>query len=446
MSLTDKIKQILIKKRIIPTQNQSEEISVVQPTAIQEKVKHTKSALYRNKGSAQRQNRPSPKNKTAPEIIKPTIIPTEKKLRFTELGLDPKIIEVLTKNNFIETTEVQAQSIPVSLKGRNVFCSSQTGSGKTLAFLLPMFQKLMTKEISQALIVCPTREIAIQTQKVMQIFLNLGDFKSGLVVGGTDMHEQKRILHRYPEILVATPGRLLDMVNTGLIWLKYTGYVVLDEADRMLDMGFEKDLILILKELTGEHQTMLFSATLFPEILKLANHYVKDCYQIKIGSPSSIASSVTHYLIDVDSGEKLPALIDLIFKNKGKIIVFFNTINEADKIYRSLKRVNIRRIDCLHSRRDQQTREHIIREFRSGEINILLASDVAARGIDIPNVELVINYDLPKHSEEYIHRVGRTGRAGLQGKSVSLYTYKDKKILADIEKLIESKIRHHKIK
>jgi superfamily II DNA/RNA helicase len=391
-------------------------------------------------------NQHSQKTKQTPTNTTNNKKPQEKKKSFSELGLDKRVLDILTKNQFKEATQVQAESIPVSLKGRNIFCSSQTGSGKTLAFLLPMIHKLLTKEVNQALVICPTREIAIQTQKVLQMFLEIGEFKSGLVVGGTDMWEQKRILQEYPEILVATPGRLLDMINSGLIWLQYTGYVVLDEADRMLDMGFERDLVKILQELTGEHQTLLFSATLFPEIMKLVNKYVSDYHQIKIGSPRSIASSVNHTLIDVEPGQKIPKLIDIIFKNRGKMIVFFNTINEADKVFRALKRVKIRRIDCLHSRRDQHTRECIINEFRSGELTILLASDVAARGVDIPNVELVVNYDLPKHSEEYIHRVGRTGRAGKKGKSVSFYTPKDKKILDDIEKLIKSKIRREKPK
>jgi len=433
MLLIEKIKKIFKKKETSSPQKD-----------FQKKEQPAKPVRSVTKSPQSRHNHQRPKPQWSPSGPRKVKRPPEKKTLFSELALDPRITQVLTKNRFTEATKVQAESIPVSLKGRNVFCSSQTGSGKTLAFLLPMVHKLLKKEISQALIVCPTREIAIQTQKVLQIFLDVGGFKSGLVVGGTDMLEQKRLLHEYPEVLVATPGRLLDMVSSGLIWLQYTGYVVLDEADRMLDMGFEKDLVRIFKELTGKQQTLLFSATLFPEIMKLVEKYVSDCYQIKIGSPRSIANSVDHYLIEVDSGRKIQALSDIIFKNRGKIIVFFNTINEADKVCRNLKRARISRIDCLHSRRDQQTRERIISGFRSGQITILLASDVAARGIDIPNVELIVNYDLPTHSEEYIHRVGRTGRAGQRGKCVSMYTPKDSKVLDDIEKLIKSKIRIQK--
>mgnify|MGYP001609358921 CR=1 FL=1 len=364
---------------------------------------------------------------------------------FTELGLDEKLIQILLANGIMTPSAVQAQSIPLALEGKNVFCSSETGSGKTLAFILPMIQKLTSKTIDQALVICPTREIAIQTQNVLKWFC---DFKitSALVIGGTNMVEQKKALQEYPNILVATPGRLLDMLNSGLIWLQYTQYVVLDEADRMLDMGFEEELLKIHAELTGPHQTLLFSATLFPEIKKMAKRYASDFIEVIVGSPRSIAGTVEHVMIDVSESDKIEALRELIVENTGKMIVFFNTIKKTDLITGRLKRMGIRGVDCLHSQRDQDTRERLIASFRGTQLNVLLASDVVARGLDIPDVELVVNFDIPSHSEDFIHRLGRTGRAGKSGRAMSFYTALDKLKVASIEKLINDKIPLYKYK
>ena len=358
---------------------------------------------------------------------------------FSELGLDDTLVQVLLKNNIVTPSAVQASSIPLALQGKNVFCSSETGSGKTLSFILPMLQKLTTKTIDQALVICPTREIAIQTQNVLQLFCDF-NITSALVIGGTNMAEQKKSLQKYPNVLVATPGRLLDMLNSGLIWLQYTEYVVLDEADRMLDMGFEDELLKIHQELTGPHQTLLFSATLFPEIKKMAKRYASDFIEVIVGSPRSIAGSVEHVMLDVSEADKIEALRELIDENTGKMIVFFNTIKKTDQITERLKRMRIRGVDCLHSKRDQDTRERLIGNFRGTQLNVLLASDVVARGLDIPDVELVVNFDVPSHSEDFIHRLGRTGRAGKSGRAMSFYTPLDKLKVAAIEKLINSTI------
>jgi superfamily II DNA/RNA helicase len=306
-----------------------------------------------------------------------------------------------------------------------------------------MLQKLTTRAIAQALVICPTREIAIQTQNVLKLFCDF-NITSALVIGGTDMAEQKRMLSTYPNVLVATPGRLLDMLNSGLIWLQYTEYVVLDEADRMLDMGFEEELMKIHAELTGPHQTLLFSATLFPEIKKMAKRYAADFIEVVVGSPRSIAGTVEHVMLDVSEAEKIDALRELIAENKGKMIVFFNTIKKTDQITGRLKRMGMRGVDCLHSQRDQDTRERLIGNFRGTHLNVLLASDVVARGLDIPDVELVVNFDVPNHCEDFIHRLGRTGRAGKSGRAMSFYTHLDKQKIANIEKLINDKIPLYK--
>lgn len=363
--------------------------------------------------------------------------------RFDELELHATLRKQLKDNGFLNATQVQEKSIPIAISGKNIFCSSETGSGKTLAFLLPMIHKFLNNDINQALIICPTREIAIQIQKTLSLFHNEG-ITSALVIGGTNVEEQKKALRQYPKVLVATPGRLLDMLNTGLIWLNYTEYVVLDEADRMLDMGFEEDLIKIHEQLSGNHQTLLFSATLFPEIKKMAKRYAQDMTEIVIGNPTSVAKSVDHVVVQVDKNDKLFALKHLIYRNRGKMMVFFNTIKETTRVNNQLYRQRIRKVDCIHSKISQDGREALIVDFREGKLNVLLASDIAARGIDIPNVELVVNYDIPHNSEEYIHRVGRTGRGGKSGMAVSFLTHEDTKKLRDVERLIDGKIKRVK--
>jgi superfamily II DNA/RNA helicase len=380
------------------------------------------------------------KNKKHLEFVKPSEEKKESSANaFAELGLAPALIEKLTQNNFTIPTEVQKKAIPIALKGKNIFCSSETGSGKTLAFLLPMINKFYCNEISQALILCPTREIALQTQKILKGFDDK-NLTSALVIGGTNMELQKEALRKYPEILVATPGRLLDMLDTGYIWLNYTGYVVLDEADRMLDMGFEEDLIKIHAHFSDNLQMVLFSATLFPEIKKMAKRYADNYEEIIVGNPASVASSVEHIVVKMKPDEKFAALKYLIRGNPGKTIVFFNTINETTKVAQKLNRQGFPNVDYIHSKVDQPGREAIINDFREEKIEVLLASDVAARGIDIPNVEMVVNYDIPNNSEDYIHRVGRTGRAGKQGTAISFYSEHEKNKLDAIEKLIKVKI------
>ena len=366
--------------------------------------------------------------------------PVYKGKPFDQMGLNSQLTQQLHALKFINSTEVQEKSIPEILNGNNVFCSSQTGSGKTFSFLLPMIHKFYHKEIDQSLIICPTREIAIQIQSNIRLLAG-ESVTSALVIGGTSMIKQRQELAKYPQILVATPGRLLDMLGTGLIWLQYTGYVVLDEADRMLDMGFEPDLIRIHEQLTGPHQTVLFSATLFPQIKKMAARYAQDFKEIVIGNPARVANSVTHVVIQVSAEEKEAALRHLMLKNPGKMIVFFNTINDTAKYARRMSRVRGARVGVIHSKVDQAGRQVMIEDFRENRSNVLMASDVASRGIDIPNVDLVVNFDIPNNCEEYIHRVGRTGRAGQLGRAISFYTHKDKKKLDDIETLIKGKVQ-----
>ena len=442
MSFLNKLKSIFEKKEKINKNSENTKKNKVKKS-FQKKDKQTSNKDFKNKKDFNKKKRKDrPRNKTNEQSTgpQPKQVPSYKGKAFSELNLDPRLLKQLNDNDFQFTTEVQEKSIPHSLSGKNIFCSSATGSGKTLSFLLPMIHKFYNGEISQALVICPTREIAIQIQKNLRLFKG-PELTSELVIGGTNMDRQKKALKKYPKILIATPGRLLDMLKTGYIWLQYTNYVVLDEADRMLDMGFEEDLIKIHSELSGSHQTLLFSATLFPRIKKMAERYAQNYEEIIIGKPTNVANTVEHVIYETSYKNKIFELKKLIKENDGKIIIFFNTIRETISITNQLEKMGIRNIRCIHSKINQKSRERIIHNFRSGKLKVLLASDVAARGIDIPNVELVINYDIPNNSEEYIHRVGRTGRAGLQGQAISFYTPKDKQRLYAIEKLIKNKIK-----
>ena len=360
---------------------------------------------------------------------------------FSEFDIDKGLVKSLKLMEFERTTEVQEKTLPFSLNRKNIICASETGSGKTLAFLIPMIEGLIKKTINQALILSPTREIAIQTDKVLNDLLTPLNIKSGLVIGGTDVLKQKHILREYPSVLVATPGRLLDMISSGLVWLNYTEFVVLDEADRMLDMGFEEELMSIHKELPGHQQTLLFTATLLPIVEKVVTNYAQNFKKILIGKPVATNKSITHFIVKVDQRNRLSKLIEMIKKSNGKVIIFFNTIRETTNIYQELQKKRIRGISIINSSKSQEERERTIAQLKSGEKRVLLATDVAARGIDIPYVNLVINYHLPFNPEDYIHRIGRTGRAGNRGVAKSLYTSKDKRLLTGIESVLKQKLK-----
>ena len=353
----------------------------------------------------------------------------------------PELVEVLKKNDFIHPTEVQTKTIPKVIALENILCSSETGSGKTLAFILPLIVLLHQKKISQALILSPTREIATQTQKVIEQLATPFNIKSALLIGGVDINRQKRILKEYPQIITATPGRLLDLLTNGFIWLEYTSFVVLDEADRMLDMGFEKDIIAIHRELPKKFQMVLFTATLLPSVKKIAQRYVSDYTEIIANDATLTAGrNIQHYLLHIDNKEKLNTLKQILLKENLKIIVFFNTIQKVKTVFNTLKKWQVKKIACLHSSKSQDERYKIIKGLKETRLRILLATDIASRGIDIPKVGIVVNYDVPYNDEEYIHRIGRTGRAGEKGLAYSLVTSKEHKNIKSIEKMLGEKI------
>ena len=304
-----------------------------------------------------------------------------------------------------------------------------------------MLECFLSGRLHQALILTPTREIAIQIQKLLERLAHPLGFHSGLVIGGTDMQGQKDSLRDYPPILVATPGRLIDMMGNGLIWLEYTQFVVLDEADRMLDMGFEQELIKIHDELPSDQQILLFTATLLASVEKVALNYAKEYEKVIIGDRMAAAKNVNHSMIRLDLHKKYPALKKLLKENRGKIIVFFNTIRGVKEFTSKLRKDRFREVDCIHSGREQEERQQTISALKDGKKRILLATDVAARGIDIPKVELIINYDVPNNPEEYIHRIGRTGRAGHTGEAKMFVAPKDAKLLKSVEDILEKKIK-----
>ncbi len=359
--------------------------------------------------------------------------------RFTEMGLNPQLNDCLTAHNFIYPSKAQEQSIPVILEKKNLICSSETGSGKTLAFIIPILERFLRKEIDQACVLTPTREIAIQIEAVLKPLADILRITTGLAIGGMDMLLQKKILREYPQILIATPGRLVDVSLQGLVWLNYTSIVVLDEVDRMLDMGFEKEISTLFELFHPQAQILMFTATMNAELEKLSQNYVKDYQLVTIGETMKTKASIEHLFISLSNNNRYQTLKHLLQrKREEKVLIFFNSIDETIKIYRQLKSDRFSKINCLHSRKSQDERNQVMTAFRENRINHLLTTDVLARGIDIPNIDIVVNYELPRDSEDYVHRIGRTGRADFLGKALSFVNKKDEIKLKRIKKLIKS--------
>ena len=366
-------------------------------------------------------------------------------MSFADLGLSDELLRAVADAGYDTPTPIQEKAIPNVLMGRDIMGCAQTGTGKTASFTLPMLDILShgraKARMPRSLILEPTRELAAQVADNFETYGKYQRLSKALLIGGESMAEQIKSMDNGVDVLIATPGRLLDLFDRGRLLLNDVKILVIDEADRMLDMGFEEDLMKIHEHFSDKLQMVLFSATLFPEIKKMAKRYADNYEEITVGNPTSVASSVEHIVVKMDPDEKFNALKYLIRGNPCKTIVFFNTIKETTNVANRLKRQRFSNVDYIHSKIDQPGRESIINDFRAEKIKVLLASDVAARGIDIPNVEMVVNYDIPHNSEDYIHRVGRTGRAGKEGTAISFYSRTEKKKLDAIEKLIGVKIK-----
>ena len=358
-------------------------------------------------------------------------------MNFIDLEIENKLKKSIELANFKTPTPIQSRSIPISLTGRDILGTAQTGTGKTLAFTIPMINKLIKDKQAMALIVCPTRELATQ---VMQTVLKLNVREIGignaLLIGGESMQKQLKKLKKRARIIVGTPGRINDHLERKSLNLSKVNYLVLDETDRMLDMGFTPQIELILKFIPNDHQTLLFSATLPDNILKISQKYLNNPERISVGSLSTPIEKIKQETFEITQDKKYHELINQLIERNGSILVFVKTKHGADKIVKRLK-YDGHKADAIHGNLRQSKRDRVITGFRNGNSRILIATDVAARGLDIPLIQHVINYDLPQVPEDYIHRIGRTGRAGKEGSSLTFLTPSDRSMWNSISKLID---------
>lgn len=354
---------------------------------------------------------------------------------FSTFGLSAAMLSKLEEINFTTPTPVQEKAIPLAMEGKDVLATAQTGTGKTAAFGLPLVHHLMNNPHSTALVMTPTRELAVQVMTQIKLFLPDNTMKFAVLIGGESILKQLTHLKSRPRIIVGTPGRINDHLERNSLTLKKTDFLVLDEADRMLDMGFGPQLEAICKYLPEQRQTLMFSATVPPNIMKLAGNYLKDPARVETAAPHLAAPKIKQELIHVKDDGKHDELVKLLDGRSGQIIVFVKTKHGADRLARKLAREN-HAADAIHGDLRQGQRDRVIRSFRKNDVRILIATDVAARGLDIPLLETVINFDLPQNPEDYIHRIGRTGRNGAEGEAICLISGSDKAKWAAIDRLM----------
>jgi len=361
---------------------------------------------------------------------------------FADLGLSPKVQAAITAAGYVAPTPIQAAAIPVAVTGRDVLGIAQTGTGKTASFVLPMITRLETgrarARMPRSLILAPTRELAAQVAQSFEKYGVNHKLSLALLIGGVSMDDQVKKLDRGVDVLIATPGRLLDHFGRGRVMLMGVEILVIDEADRMLDMGFIPDIEKICKLLPPRRQTLFFSATMPPEITRLVNQFLNNPERIEVAKPATTAKTITQRFVYCPNGEdwaKREVLRDLIRNGNVKnAIIFCNRKRDVAVLFKSLTKHGFN-AGALHGDMDQSSRMETLDKFRNGEIMLLAASDVAARGLDIPEVSHVFNFDLPWAADDYVHRIGRTGRAGHEGHSVSLVSPDDLKFVKDIEKV-----------
>ncbi|MBI5306380.1 DEAD/DEAH box helicase [Candidatus Wolfebacteria bacterium] len=353
---------------------------------------------------------------------------------FSGLGIAPGILSILQKRGFKEPTLIQTQSIPVALEGRDLVGIAQTGTGKTLAFGIPVIQNLFQKR-GVGLIVLPTRELAIQVRDSLNIIGSSFKIKTAMLIGGAPMGRQISELRQKPEIIIGTPGRIIDHLDRRTLNLSEVKILVLDEADRMLDMGFAPQLKRILNFVPAERQTLLFSATMPPDIVNIARSFMKLPTQIEIAPSGTAAANITQEVFIVRREQKQALLNSLLNDYRGSILVFVRTKFSAKKIARNVRDANHTAAE-LHSNRTLGQRRSALEGFKNGIYRVLVATDIASRGIHVSGIELVINYDLPAQAEDYVHRIGRTARAGAAGHAISFATPDQRNELRLIERLL----------
>jgi ATP-dependent RNA helicase RhlE len=371
-------------------------------------------------------------------------------MSFAELGLAPQVLQAVAEQGYENPTPIQAEAIPVVLAGRDVLGAAQTGTGKTAAFTLPILTRLAphantsvspARHALRALVLTPTRELADQVYANVEAYSKHLPLRSTVAFGGVDINSQIPTLRKGVEILVATPGRLLDHVQQKTVNLATVEMLVLDEADRMLDMGFMPDIRRIMALLTSRKQTLLFSATFSPEIKKMAADFLNNPQTIEVARQNSTNESVKQELHPVEPFRKKSLLAHLIRTHEmGQVIVFCRTKIGADQVSRDLKRDGFS-VEAIHGDRAQSARTETLAAFKEGTLRVLVATDVAARGLDISDLPFVVNYDLPTNPEDYVHRIGRTGRAGATGVAISFVTPDDDKSFELIKKLIKKDLQ-----
>jgi len=369
--------------------------------------------------------------------------------RFDTLPLDEKLLRAVADSGYATMTPIQAKAIPIVLEGRDVMGAAQTGTGKTAAFSIPLLQRMLKHENAsasparhpvRALVIAPTRELADQVANNVKAYAKHTNLRSACVFGGIDMKPQTLQLKAGVEVLIATPGRLLDHIEAKNCVLNQVEYVVLDEADRMLDIGFLPDLQRILSYLPKTRQTLLFSATFSPEIKRLAQSYLQEPVLVEVARPNATASTVEQRFYSVTDEEKRPAVLKILRERQIKqAIVFVNSKLGCARLARSFERDGLR-TNALHGDKSQDERLKALEAFKRGEVDVLVCTDVAARGLDIADLPAVFNFDVPFNAEDYVHRIGRTGRAGASGIAITLVTKSDARLTGEIEKLIKRKM------
>ena len=365
---------------------------------------------------------------------------------FSTLGLSEALLRVLETENYTHPTPIQAQTIPLILGGRDVLGIAQTGTGKTAAFGLPLLQRLaadrkrLEPRTVRALILAPTRELAVQIGDSLKTYGKPYGFKIAVILGGVSQHAQINATKGGVDILVATPGRLLDLAGQKHIRLDQVSLLVVDEADRMLDMGFIRDVRRIVGLLPRARQSLLFSATMPGDVVHLAHEMLKDPVRIDVAPPTVTADRIEQKLFHVDAQQKRKLLVDLLHDPKlARVIVFTRTKHGANKVVEHLEKSGIP-ADAIHGNKSQNARQRAMENFRSGRARLLVATDIAARGIDVDGITHVVNFELPNEPESYVHRIGRTARAGAEGIAISFCAPDERAYLRDIEKLVKRKL------
>mgnify|MGYP001585544068 CR=1 FL=1 len=357
-------------------------------------------------------------------------------LSFGGLGIAPKILEALDRMQFIVPTPIQHRAIPLAIEGKDVIGVAQTGTGKTLAFAIPIIQRLSQKK-GRCLILVPTRELALQVDETFKKIAPLFGMRTVVIIGGVSMHIQLQTLRKNPRILIATPGRLIDHMNQRTVHLADVDILILDEADRMLDMGFLPQIEIILKSIPKNRQTMLFSATIPREVVAVAAAHMKLPVHIEVAPSGTTADRIVQELFIVRKDAKKQLLAKLLNQYHGSVLLFSRTKIGARKITRLIREMG-HSVAEIHSDRSLSQRREALEGFKIGKHRILVATDIAARGIDVIGIELVINYDLPEDIENYVHRIGRTARAGHEGHAISFATPEQGMDVSKIEKLIKT--------